>query len=241
LKQLHLLFLFLLISLPTYSQKSTAETNDTSSVKASLDSGSIALRLPNEKEINDFRNDRDYKYQRNTPPPENPFARFWYWLVRKFNDFFQSNSYENFWQYVILAAIGGLVVWLLYKAEFLGGLFGRKAEEDPLTYNRLSENIHELDFNSLIDDAIEHHNYRIAVRIYYLKTLKQLTDKHLIHWHPTKTNHIYVRELENSPLKEDFEYLTSQFEYVWYGEFGISELEFSPLKEKFQFFLANIK
>ena len=129
---------------------------------------------------------------------------------------------------------------MLYKAEFLGGLFGRKAEEDLLAYHRLTENIHELDFSTLIEEAIEGHNYRLAIRLYYLKTVKQLTDKQHIHWQPTKTNRVYVDELGSSVLRKEFEQLTSQFEYVWYGEFQVTETEFHLLRDQFQFFLGKV-
>ncbi|AEI48294.1 DUF4129 domain-containing protein [Runella slithyformis] len=213
---------------------------DTTSVTAPLDASGIVQRAPASNRLNYFRNDRNYSYRNDPPPPENPVAKFWYWFQRKLSEFLQSSAYENFWQYVILATIGGLAIWLLYKSEFLGGFLGRKAQEDPLAYNRITENIHELDFNKLIEEAIENRNYRLAVRMYYLKSLKQLTDKQLIHWQPTKTNRIYVDELGNSRLKADFERLTSQFEYVWYGEFSVSESEFSVLKEEFSTFSGKI-
>lgn len=240
LKRFSFILLFLLFTGTVRSQKNDSKTVDTISVKAEFDKRAIQPRSPSAQRLDDFRNDRDYNYERNIPPPQNPLARFWDWLMRKLYEFFQSGSYQNFWQYVLLTAIGALVVWLLYKAEFLGGLFGRKAEEDLLEYNRLTENIHELDFNKLIEEAIEGHNYRLAVRLYYLKTLKQLTDKQLIHWQPTKTNRVYVDELGSSFLRKEFEQLTSQFEYVWYGEFKVTEAEFSLLKEQFQFFLGKV-
>jgi hypothetical protein len=240
LKRFSFILLFLLFSSTIRSQKNDSKTVDTLSVKAEFDKTPIQPRSPSAQHLDDFRNDRAYNYERTVPPPQNPLARFWDWLMRKLSEFFRSNSYQNFWQYVFLAAVGALVVWLLYKAEFLGGLFGRKAEEDLLAYNRLTENIHELDFNSLIEEAIEGHNYRLAVRLYYLKTLKQLTDKQLIHWQPTKTNRVYVDELGSSLLRTEFEQLTSQFEYVWYGEFRVTETEFELLKNQFQFFLGKV-
>lgn len=240
MKRFSIILLLLLFTGTLRSQENDSRAGDTISVKAEFDQMAIQPRSPSAQHLDDFLNDREYNYERTVPPPQNPLARFWDWLMRKLSEFFQSNSYQNFWQYVFLAAIGTLVVWLLYKAEFLGGLFGQKAEEGLLEYNRLTENIHELDFNNLIEEAIEGHNYRLAVRLYYLKTLKQLTDKQLIHWQPTKTNRVYVDELGSSFLRKEFEQLTSQFEYVWYGEFRVTEAEFSLLKEQFQFFLGKV-
>ena len=240
MKQFLLLVLFLFVNFTLRSQSNDAVFADTVSVEAAFDKDAFQPRYPTAERLNDFRKDRNYNYERDALPPRNPLARFWYWLQRLLVDFFKSNSYQNFWQYVILTGLGGLIVWLLYKAEYLGGLFGRKAKEDPLAYHRLTENIHELDFTRLIEEATEQHHYRLAVRLYYLKTLKQLTDKQLIHWQPTKTNRVYVNELESSVLRKDFEQLTSQFEYVWYGEFQVTASEFSLLKEQFQFFSGKI-
>jgi len=214
---------------------------DTLSAKTGFDQTAIQPRYPSTQQLKDFASDSDYNYERDAgPPPSNPLARFWNWLMRSISDFFNSPSYEYFWQYVILAAIGALVIWLLYKADFLGSLFSKKAEQDPLAYQAIPENIHELNFNDLIDKAIQQQNYRLAVRLYYLKSLKQLTDKELINWQPTKTNRRYVDELEKTHLKSDFERLTSEFEYVWYGEFAVSEVEFGLLKNQFQDFSKKI-
>ncbi|WP_428654281.1 DUF4129 domain-containing protein [Runella sp.] len=238
LKRITLAILLAITGVCVYAQKN--EKPDTTSVQAPFDESSIVQRSPSEKRLDSFRNDRDYSYHTDAPPPENPLAKFWYWLMRKISAFLESSAYENFWQYIILATIGGFAIWLLYKSEFLGGLFGRRAQEDPLAYNRITENIHELNFNKLIEEAIENRNYRLAIRLYYLSALKQLTDKQLIHWQPTKTNRIYVDELGNPRLKADFERLTSQFEYVWYGEFSVSESEFGLLKEEFSNFSGKI-
>lgn len=238
LKRITLTILLVITGVCVNAQKN--EKTDTTSVQAPFDESKIVQRSPSEKRLDSFRNDRDYRYHTDAPPPENPLAKFWYWLMRKISGFLESTAYENFWQYIILAAIGGLAIWLLYKSEFLGGLFGRRAQEDPLAYNRITENIHELNFNKLIEEAIENRNYRLAIRLYYLRALKQLTDKQLIHWQPTKTNRIYVDELGNPRLKADFERLTSQFEYVWYGEFSVSEVEFGLLKEEFSNFSGKI-
>lgn len=238
LKRFSFIWFLWCVSLSVFSQ--IPEKADTTISQAAFDQTPVKLRKPSDDALESFRSDRDYNYQQAAPPPENLLSRFWYWLTRKFFEFFRSSSYENFWQYVFLVTIGALVVWLLYKSEFLGGLFGTKAQEDPLAYNKITENIHELDFNSLIEEAIAKNNYRLAVRLYYLKTLKQLTDKGLIHWQPTKTNRSYVNELNTKTLQSDFEKLTSQFEYVWYGEFRISEVEFGIIKEEFQHFSLKI-
>ena len=199
-----------------------------------LDSAAIEVRYPSKEKIEKFKSDRDYQYNTDTTPPENPLAKFWYWLTQKLNNFLRSAAYKSVWQYVIMAGIAALAIWLLWKAEFLGGVFGKKAKKGLLDYEVLTENIHEIDFDQSIEEAVVQRNFRLAIRLYYLKHLKQLSDKELIDWKPTKTNRSYLYELSDEKIKNNFENLTRQFEYVWYGDFNISEQEFQELKTGFQ-------
>ncbi|MFN4146252.1 MAG: DUF4129 domain-containing protein [Runella sp.] len=234
-----LVAVFLMILWGSGLTQNTPPANGSQAPKA-LQNESPTLRKPTEQRLNKYRNDRDYDYSRDVIPPDNPVARFWDWLMKKISNFFRSDSYDSFWQYVILATVAGLALWLLYKAEFVGGLFGRTPTEDSLSYKRIAENIHELDFDSLIAQALDQKNYRLAVRLYYLKTLKLLSDKEFINWQPTKTNHAYLQELAPSSLQEPFRNLTLQFEYIWYGEFEVNETTFGILKTEFQHFAQKI-
>ena len=213
------------ISLSVYAQTPKKQAAD--------DRAPVTVRYPSAKKLNDFRSDRDYQYNYDTRPPESPWAKFREWFWRKVNEFFQSKAYKNFWQYLILAIIAGLVIWLLIKADVLAFMFPKKALDAPLDYENLVEDIHEINFESAIDEAVAQRNFRLAVRLLYLQTLKRLTDAGLIAWKPDKTNRQYVYEVANTPLHPDFDRLTTQFEFVWYGDFPVDETRFQQLKGNF--------
>ena len=232
------ILLVCLASFGIFAQADSAKKNRPAAA-TQLDRAPVSLRQPTTERLNGLRKNRDYDYERSTPPPNNSSGKFLDWFLRKIANFFQGDSYENFWQYVILVAFAGAASWLVWKAEFLGSFF-KSPTKTTLNYEALSENIHELNFAELIQQALEARNYRLAVRLYYLKTLKQLTDKNHIQWQPTKTNRSYVFELINSPLQADFEDITQQFEYVWYGDFSVSEQNFEEIQTQFQTFLRDI-
>lgn len=200
------------------------------------DRAPMHVRSPAPEHLRDLQTDHDYQYGTDAPPPENPIARFFSWLFRKLGEFLSSKAYQNVWQYVILAAVAGLVIYLLTKAEVLGFLFPKKAQSSELDYENLAENIHEIDFDTAVDEAVTERNFRLAVRLLYLQTLKRLTDAGRIHYKPDKTNRQYVYELANSPLQADFEILTRQFEFVWYGDFPVDEARFGQLRQQFRQF-----
>ncbi len=166
-------------------------------------------------------------------------ARFFSWLFKKIGQFLQSKAYENVWQYVILAAVAGLAVYLLAKAEVLGFLFPRKAQATGMDYENLAEDIQEINFDAAIDEAIAVRNFRLAVRLLYLQTLRQLTNAGHIAYKPDKTNRQYVQELANTALQSDFAKLTRQFEFVWYGDFPVDNSQFTIIRDEFNQFSIN--
>ena len=200
------------------------------------DHSPVRVRYPKADHLHDLQTDRAYQYGTDAPPPDNPVARFFDWLFRKLGEFFASEAYQNVWQYVILAAIAGGVIYLLTKAEVLNFLFPKKAQSHGLDYESIGENIHEIDFNAAIEEALTQRNFRLAVRLLYLQTLKHLTDAGKISYKPDKTNRQYVYELASSPLQADFEALTRQFEFVWYGDFPVDESRFTALQAQFRQF-----
>jgi hypothetical protein len=230
--------LFMLLGNPsmTYAQQ---KPTSTTTVQAPDDRLPIVVRYPAPERLKDYQTDRDYQYGRDVAPPDNPVARFLDYLLRRLMNFLASKAYQNFWQYVILACIAGLVIYLLMKAEVLGFLFPKKAQSSPLDYENLQENIHEINFEQAIDEAINQRSFRLAVRLLYLQSLKRLTDAGLIQYKADKTNRQYVYELAGLPFQPEFERLTRQFEFVWYGNFPVDETHFLSIRDQFKLFASS--
>jgi len=203
------------------------------------DRSRVEVRRPASGELDSYRRDPDFRYEQDYQPRPSLMGKLWEWIVRKINAFLTSESYDKFWKYVILAGVAGLVVYLLLRADLTGALFGRSASATPLAYQTVEENIHEIAFGDRIDEAITQRNYRLAVRLYYLQTLKHLTDRQVIHWQPDKTNRQYAIELASTPYRSDFDALTRQYEYAWYGEFPVSEEQFNRAREQFEAFFGE--
>ena len=145
-------------------------------------------------------------------------------------------------KYLVLSAAVGAIIFFIFKMAGvdLSFLFRRRSRAVPIPYSESLENIHEINFDNAIEEAINKHNYRLAVRLLYLKCLKQLSDAALIKWQPEKTNNSYLDELANADQKAIFKSLTRRFEYVWYGEFPIDGQTFSRINLQFQEFKSKI-
>lgn len=207
---------------------------------AQSDSTAVHPRYPSRAKVEKYKNDRQYRYDRNATPPQSPLARLWDWLLRRFLTVLESSAYRNFWQYVLLAIVVAAAVRLIVKVIALNGILGKPAPT-KISYNTQTENIHEIDFTGDIQRAIDLKDYRLAVRLLYLRTLKDLTDRNLIDWQPNKTNRSYLREIIGKPeLHAPFNSLTQQFEYIWYGDFPVNEGSFELIKHDFNGFSGKL-
>lgn len=217
-----------------------AQKTDSLPTNTVRDSGAIMARYPDHATLEKFRNDRDYNYSNDPAPPQNPLERWIKWFMRWVDTFFSSKSYDNFWQYVIIAATAGIVIYLLYKAKVLDFIVPSNPTVPSADYIVGQENIHEINFEDAIQNALLKRDFRLATRLQYLQILKMLSGRNLIHWKPNLTNQTYIQELEKTRYHNDFAAITRYFEFAWYGDFEISESGFKEMKTFFDSFVKNI-
>jgi len=80
----------------------------------------------------------------------------------------------------------------------------------------------------------------LAIRYYYLLTLKTLNLKKYIKFENEKTNAQYLNEISKKPFKNDFAYLQYLYNYIWYGKFSINTNQYNKAKNYFVTLLKRI-
>lgn len=105
---------------------------------------------------------------------------------------------------------------------------------------QLEENLHQADLDDFIRRALEEGNYALAVRLYYLAILKELSLKNLIIWKKDKTNRDYLREMNQMPIATSFSEITLIFERIWYGNIPLQQREFQQIEPKFKSLIQQI-
>jgi hypothetical protein len=214
------------------------------------DTSNIAVRHFNGAALDRYRSQPAFQY-RETEVSTSIWTRFWRWVRDWLSNFLRIRPIKGrpsmgiilmIVKYVALSAAVAGIVFAIFKmiGVDLSFLFRRKSKSVPIPYSESLENIHDINFDGAIEEAISKHNYRLAVRLLYLKCLKQLSDASLIKWQPEKTNNSYLNELADADQKAVFGSLTRRFEYVWYGEFPIDGQAFSRINLQFQEFKGKI-
>jgi hypothetical protein len=88
-----------------------------------------------------------------------------------------------------------------------------------------------------LEKAIAMHEYKLAVRILYLKTIKHLSETALIKWKKDKTNALYVSEMIGHPLGKHFAFLTRVYEQAWFSSYEIDNARYFLISNEFTLFL----
>lgn len=204
----------------------------------------IQVRTFKQERLQKYLNDEDFKYDRDfRPQAPNLWQRFKLWLLSKILQALDNEQVVNFWKWGIYVFCGAVILYVILKLTKTNvrGLFFGQAQSGKMSFSEQDENIHELDFEQLIAEAIALQQYGKAIRLFYLKTLKQLTDRKLIDWRINKTNYDYVRELGSKDLAPSFRNLTFLFEYICYGDFPITQTDFEQAQSAFKKFEEQLK
>lgn len=158
------------------------------------------------------------------------------------SEYYSINLGPFSWLFYI--AIAAAVIFLVYILVNEGGtgLFTVNRNKAINTYEDITaENIENADINTLIKNAENDNDYRLAIRYYYLLVLKTLSLKNYIKFEDDKTNNEYLDEVSNKPFSKDFAYTSYLYNYIWYGEFPLNDTKYNKAKHNFSSFLKQVK
>lgn len=131
----------------------------------------------------------------------------------------------NYIFYVLVFVFIGLLIYWIFKN--LGS--GKDAQVKTVSLDsmqHIEENIHEVNLEDLLNEALLAKNYRIALRLNFLIVIKLLSQRDKIFWAKEKTNWEYYSELKEQLLKDQFKEIIRSFEVCWYGEHPLTELDY---------------
>ena len=139
----------------------------------------------------------------------------------------------------IIAAIAG-IAFGIYKA--LNAPRNRQIARDgvEITLDNVEQYLHESDLDRFLREALAAGNFSLAIRLYYLQIIKQLSESGAIRWSREKTNRDYLRETRNHRSAEAFRTATRMYERVWYGNQPLDEPAYRQMEPSFQNLLSAL-
>lgn len=175
-------------------------------------------RILNEKQMRDRENSYKYDESRDesTPVTKQPWFQFLLWIV---------------------IIVGFVIVIILYLNSSNVKLFRKKISKTNIEEEELStEDIFAINYQKEIDKAAASGNYRLAIRLMFLRVLRNMTDNNIIRYKQDKTNLDYLMELHPTVYYKNFFRITRSYEYAWYGLFPVSEEAYVLIRKDFDQF-----
>lgn len=198
--------------------------------------GRVDVRSIPNQEVQKVKSDEEYWYANLTPPRKKKETE----SSAKTGSISDKSWFNTLFWIIVIGGFLALLIWFLATSNV--SLFRRKVKtpdgENPVEIE--TENIFEIKFEREIQKAIDVGNFRLAVRLMYLQTLKDLSLRNLITYTHEKTNTDYLFQLAGSSYYKTFFRLTRSFDYTWYGHFPLSQERFSVIQNDFNSFKQQL-
>lgn len=188
---------------------------------------SFRLRVLNDSVVNAMKNDNSFWYAdkvfHKKASPEISFVPFW-----------QRPGFQSLMWVVIIIAFVGILI--LYLKEGNISIFRSTKHISETAEEEGTENIFVINYQKEIDKAITAADYRLAIRLMYLRLLRNLSEKGAIAYTQDKTNFDYLAEASSKKWYNLFFIITRNYEYAWYGHFEVDSNKFEVIRKEFMDF-----
>ena len=169
---------------------------------------------------------------------------------RNKNNPWSGENLSSFWsiflKILFVAGVLLIIAVLLISILGKGNIFnpsGKKINAGTTSFSleQIEEKLHESDLDRFIREAVGSGNYALAIRLYYLAVIKELSLSKMIKWKRDKTNRDYLSETRHSRLYPAFRDATRVFERIWYGEHPLPKEEYEKCKPGFIALIEAVK
>lgn len=242
LRLLFILIFFFCSLMPTRAQQD--------SLVVRYDTAPLEVKKISDADLSNYRENPDFNYEVQEKEAS-WLSELWQWLLNQIRQVFE-------WIYGVDAAVGPMafflkllpylllffLIFLLIRFFLNANIRAMRKAEKNRNIVGLSEEEHIIkneNIDDLIKQALEDHDYRLAVRYSYLLILKLLSEKEIIAWELQKTNSDYLNEIQQPELKIPFGNITRLYDYIWYGDFAIDETKYQKAAYAFNFLKNKLK
>lgn len=235
MRELKIIILFILFTSIVFGQQD--------SLSISHDDSKIELQQITKENLKEYQADSDFNYVEFVQE-ESILTRIIRWfkniITKIFEFIFGVGTATGVLRfildaipYLLLATLLFLLLKFFLKVNS-NSIFSIQQNNAAFKFSEEEQLIKNEDLSAWIDKAIKKQNFRLAIRYYYLLTLKKLNEMNFISWQLQKTNEDYIKEIKHEHIKSDFSDITRIYDYVWYGEFEIDAFKFESLKAEFE-------
>ncbi len=174
--------------------------------------------------MSNYAESKDFSYMNLTIQPPSIWQRLKWWFAAMITKIFGNPNtpwLSNVLFYIILVAVLGLAIFYMIRLRYGKGF---SADARHFTRSTVGSDImsEKVDYDQLIDSALEEKQYKLAIRYLYLRTLLFLSSREIIRFKEWKSPYDYEKELDIN-VAPMYRSLTDLFEHAWYGDFNVGD------------------
>jgi hypothetical protein len=159
-----------------------------------------------------------------------------YWKKEKIGQpLFHLDFLRSAWFHTgIFVVVMALVLWGIYQLlkESSFGIFKRKRTQSPISGSQEALKPEE-DYDKAIQRLQGEGDYRLAIRVLYLRLIGGARFQERFQLRDSSTNSDMAKAFDLRPEGREFRYLTMAYEYIFYGSFQPGEEMYLKLKNRF--------
>ena len=173
----------------------------------------VAVRKVSPAKLTELKNDDAYWYANLEPRKKEKEKKQQQPSSNK--SWLEAGWFHNLLWIIILCSFIGVVIFYLASSDI--SFFQKKTKriQDEEAAEEIPDDIFSIQYEREIKKAVDNKNYRLAIRLWYLLTLKELAHRNIIDYRHEKTDSDYVNSLYGSSYYHNFFRLTRNFEYTW--------------------------
>ena len=155
--------------------------------------------------------------------------------VQTTRSFSESKTFQTILWFIVILGFAAFIMMYLTNSNVR--LFRRTNQRFNIDDEDVdTDDIFAINYNREIEKAAGAGNYRLAIRLMFLRLLKNLSEKNIIQYKHDRTNFDYLLQLVSTKYYNDFFRLTRNYEYSWYGQFPVSEEAYKVIKKEYERF-----
>ncbi len=195
-------------------------------------------RYASEHKLEEYRSKKTFQYK----DWENEFKETEYEKPKQSSATINTGGFDPSYLFWFLGILALLAVILQLSGVNLGRIFFPARDKKQVAENETADtDIHSIPFDKELQAAIAAKNYKLAVRLLYLRNLKLLSDKKIIIWDEHKTGRQYIYEIKDANLRNSFISTNSIYEIVCFGERSVDEQTFGQIHDLFNNLKTQIR
>lgn len=137
----------------------------------------------------------------------------------------------------IVVVVGFIAFIIIFLSNSNVGIFRKSKYIGEIDNGETDMNdIFAINYQQELDKAVSSGNYRLGVRLLFLRLLRNLADRNILDYKQGRTNFDYLAQLQPTRYYTDFFRLTRHYEYSWYGQFALEQDKFDIIRKEFENF-----